>query len=69
MTDDASVDDAPSPRSREAWGGLDFLVHAIGFADKEYLRGRYLDTPRDASCRRIDISAIPSSPVASARCR
>ncbi len=31
---------------REHWDGLDFLVHAIAFADKTYLRGRYLDTPR-----------------------
>jgi len=26
------------------WGTLDFLVHAIGFSDKNELRGRYLDT-------------------------
>ncbi|OYV25417.1 MAG: hypothetical protein B7X08_05665 [Acidocella sp. 20-63-7] len=25
---------------------MDFLVHAIGFADKNFLRGRYVDTPR-----------------------
>ncbi|RMF37537.1 MAG: enoyl-[acyl-carrier-protein] reductase FabI [Alphaproteobacteria bacterium] len=28
----------------ERWGRLDFLVHAIGFADKNELRGRYVDT-------------------------
>ena len=27
-----------------AWGGLDFLVHAIAFSDKNELGGRYLDT-------------------------
>ena len=26
------------------WGRLDFLVHAIAYADKEELKGRYLDT-------------------------
>jgi enoyl-[acyl-carrier protein] reductase I len=26
------------------WGGLDFLVHAIGFSDKNELRGKYVDT-------------------------
>jgi enoyl-[acyl-carrier protein] reductase I len=29
---------------KEAWGGLDFLVHAIAFADKAELDGRYVDT-------------------------
>jgi enoyl-[acyl-carrier protein] reductase I len=38
------------------WGRLDFLVHAIGFADKQYLRGRFLDTPRDAFLQALDIS-------------
>ena len=28
----------------EKWGKLDFLVHAIGFSDKNELRGRYVDT-------------------------
>ncbi|HTU54014.1 MAG TPA: enoyl-ACP reductase FabI [Acetobacteraceae bacterium] len=41
---------------RQNWDGLDFLVHAIGFADKAYLRGRYLDTPREAFLQALDIS-------------
>ena len=55
VTDDASVDAAFRALEGE-WGGLDFLVHAIGFADKQYLRGRYLDTPRDAFLQALDIS-------------
>ena len=55
VTDDASVD-AAFGALREDWGGIDFLVHAIGFADKQYLRGRYLDTPRDAFLQALDIS-------------
>lgn len=29
---------------KEHWGKIDFLVHAIAFADKEELKGRYVDT-------------------------
>ena len=28
----------------EKWGKLDFLVHAVGFSDKNELQGRFLDT-------------------------
>ncbi len=38
------------------WGKLDFLVHAISFADKQFLRGRFLDTPREAFLQALDIS-------------
>ena len=55
VADDASVDAAFTTLEKE-WGQLDFLVHAIGFADKQYLRGRYLDTPRDAFLQALDIS-------------
>ncbi len=41
-----------------SWGEIDFLVHAIGFADKQYLRGRYVDTPRDAFLQALDISCF-----------
>ena len=29
---------------KNKWGSLDFIVHAIGFSDKNELRGRYVDT-------------------------
>jgi enoyl-[acyl-carrier protein] reductase I len=57
VADDASVD-AAFATLKESWGGLDFLVHAIGFADKQYLRGRYLDTPREAFLQALDISCF-----------
>jgi enoyl-[acyl-carrier protein] reductase I len=57
VTDDGSVDAAFEALERD-WGGMDFLVHAIGFADKQYLRGRYLDTPRDAFLQALDISCF-----------
>jgi enoyl-[acyl-carrier protein] reductase I len=53
--DEASID-AAFAGLQESWTGLDFLVHAIGFADKNYLRGRYLDTPRAAFLQALDIS-------------
>ncbi|MBS0640464.1 MAG: SDR family oxidoreductase [Acetobacteraceae bacterium] len=56
VADDASIDAAFSALGQH-WDGLDFLVHAIGYADKQYLRGRYLDTPRDAFLQAMDISA------------
>ncbi len=43
VTDDASMD-AVFAKLQEEWGKLDFLVHAIGFSDKNELRGRYVDT-------------------------
>jgi enoyl-[acyl-carrier protein] reductase I len=55
VTDDASVD-ATFAALKQEWGGIDYLVHAIGFADKQYLRGRYLDTPREAFLQALDIS-------------
>src|SRR4029450_8252752 len=41
---DAASMDAVFAHLKEAWGGLDFLVHAIAFADKAELDGRYVDT-------------------------
>lgn len=29
---------------KEAWGKIDFVVHAIAFADRNELKGRYVDT-------------------------
>jgi enoyl-[acyl-carrier protein] reductase I len=42
---------------------IDSLVHAIGFADKQYLRGRYLDTPRAAFLQAMDISCYSFTAV------
>ncbi|MEM9357117.1 MAG: enoyl-ACP reductase FabI [Pseudomonadota bacterium] len=41
---DASSMDAVFATLKETWGGLDFLVHAIAFSDKNELDGRYVDT-------------------------
>jgi len=69
VSDDASMD-AAFAAVRDTWGtkedggGIDFLVHAIGFADKQYLRGRYVDTPRVAFLQALDISCFSFTAVA-----
>jgi enoyl-[acyl-carrier protein] reductase I len=45
VEDLASVDSVFSAL-KQAWGGLDFLVHAIAYSDKSELKGRYADTSR-----------------------
>ncbi len=57
VTDDAALDDAFAAIA-DRWGEIDFLVHAIGFADKQFLRGRYADTPRAAFLQAMDISCF-----------
>ena len=47
-----------SARSSKQWGTLDFLVHAIGFSDKNELKGRYADTSRENFTRTMVISCF-----------
>jgi enoyl-[acyl-carrier protein] reductase I len=42
----------------DSWGALDFLVHAIGFSDKNELKGRYADTSRENFSRAMLISCF-----------
>lgn len=56
--------DAAFAEIEKKWGKIDFLVHAIGWADKQYLRGRYVDTPRDAFLKAMDISVFSFTAVA-----
>jgi enoyl-[acyl-carrier protein] reductase I len=48
----------------KVWGGLDFLVHAIGFSDKNELKGRYADTTRENFTRTMVISCFSFTEVA-----
>lgn len=63
VSDDAAIDETFSVIEKE-WGSLDFVVHAIGWADKQYLRGRYVDTPREAFLTALDISCYSFTAVA-----
>ncbi|HTC99561.1 MAG TPA: enoyl-ACP reductase FabI [Bradyrhizobium sp.] len=49
---------------KEKWGGLDFLVHAIAFSDKNELKGRYADTTRDNFSRTMLISCFSFTELA-----
>uniref|UniRef100_A0A831XN79 Enoyl-[acyl-carrier-protein] reductase [NADH] n=1 Tax=Geobacter metallireducens TaxID=28232 RepID=A0A831XN79_GEOME len=40
-----------------AWGGIDTLVHSIAFANKEELKGSFLNTTREGFALALDISA------------
>jgi enoyl-[acyl-carrier protein] reductase I len=44
-------------RAADYFGQIDILVHAIAFAPREALTGRYVDTSRDAFLTALDISA------------
>ena len=63
VTDDASID-AVFNTLQERWGKLDFLVHAIAYADKDELKGKYLNTSRDNFVRSLDISCYSFTAVA-----
>jgi enoyl-[acyl-carrier protein] reductase I len=63
VEDIASVD-AVFTTLKEKWGSLDFLVHAIGFSDKNELKGRYADTTRENFSRTMVISCFSFTEVA-----
>jgi enoyl-[acyl-carrier protein] reductase I len=63
VEDIASVD-AVFAALRAKWGGLDFLVHAIGFSDKNELKGRYADTSRENFSRTMVISCFSFTELA-----
>jgi enoyl-[acyl-carrier protein] reductase I len=49
----------------ERWGKIDFVVHAIGFSDKNELKGRYVDnTTRENFSKTMVISAYSFTEVA-----
>jgi len=55
VADEASMDNVFTEIENK-WGELDFMVHAIAFADKEELKGRYIDTSAGNFARSLDIS-------------
>ena len=63
VADEASMD-ALFETLKAEWGQLDFVVHAIGFSDKNELRGRYVDTSLDNFRMTMDISVYSFTAVA-----
>ncbi len=62
VADEASMD-ALFAHLEKLWGKIDFLVHAIGFSDKNELRGRYVDTSRANFAMTMDISVYSFTAV------
>lgn len=62
-SDGASLD-AAFKVLEDDWGSLDFVVHAIGYSDKNELRGRYVDTSQDNFRTTMDISVYSFTAVA-----
>src|SRR5690348_9357914 len=56
--------DAAFSALRDAWGSLDFLVHAIAFSDKDQLDGRYVETTQDNFTKTMLISCYSFTALA-----
>ena len=63
VSDEASID-AAFAEIEKIWGKIDFLVHAIGFSDKDELTGRYVDTTPDNFAKTMQISVYSFTSVA-----
>ena len=62
VADEASIDRLFADLATH-WDTLDFIVHAIGFSDKNELRGRYVDTSRENFQMTMDISVYSFTAV------
>jgi enoyl-[acyl-carrier protein] reductase I len=56
VTDDAQVE-ACFAAVREKWDSFDVLIHAVAYAHREDLEGRFLDTSRDGFLKAMEVSA------------
>jgi len=63
VTNAASIDATFSTLEKK-WGGLDFLVHAIAFSNKDELRGRYLETSPENFQLTMNVSCYSFTAVA-----
>ncbi len=63
VEDTATVDEVFAGL-RKAWGGLDFIVHAIAYSEKSELKGAYTGTTRGNFVRTMIISCFSFTEVA-----
>ncbi len=63
VTEQGSMDAVFETLQKE-WGSLDFVVHAIGFSNKDELRGRYVDTTFDNFQLTMNISCFSFTAIA-----
>jgi enoyl-[acyl-carrier protein] reductase I len=61
---EAETIDAVFDELGNAWGGLDFVVHAIAFSDKDELDGRYVDTSAGNFTKTMLISCYSFTAIA-----
>ncbi|THG38474.1 enoyl-ACP reductase FabI [Sphingomonas olei] len=61
---DMAALDAAFDELAQDWPTIDFVVHAIGFSDKNELRGKYVDTSLDNFLMTMNISAYSFVAVA-----
>ena len=62
VNDDAALD-AVFDDLAKRWDGLDFVVHAIAFSDKEELKGRYVDTTPENFAQTMQVSCYSFTAV------
>jgi enoyl-[acyl-carrier protein] reductase I len=63
VTDKTSINSTFAEIEKQ-WGGLDFLVHAIAFSNKDELKGRYLDTTPENFQLTMNVSCYSFTAVA-----
>ena len=63
VTNDAALD-AVFASVKDKWGKMDFLVHAIGFSNKDELEGRYINTSAENFALTMNISVYSFTAVA-----
>ncbi|MEC7490263.1 MAG: enoyl-ACP reductase FabI [Pseudomonadota bacterium] len=62
VTDASSIDNT-FLELENSWKGLDFVVHAVAYSDKEELKGKYLDTSLDNFTTTMNISCYSFTAV------
>ena len=62
VSDMDSIDSLFATLEKE-WGELDFVVHAIGFSDKNELKGKYVDTSLDNFLNSMNVSCYSFTAV------
>jgi enoyl-[acyl-carrier protein] reductase I len=63
VTDPATID-AAFAAVKQAWGSLDFVLHAIAFSDRDQLDGRYVDTTEANFARTMLVSCYSFTAIA-----
>ena len=63
VTDQGSMDSVFATLA-DRWGRLDFVLHAIAYADKAELKGRYVDTSAENFAMSLNISCYSFTAIA-----